>query len=107
MAVMYFPKSAFAPTKGELRYHSTGSMRRGENKRRFCAECGSRVSCGESERGIDITASNLDNPSAFQPQFDIQVADVQAWDQLDPAIPKFEHYPPRLAQTPIKRVRQR
>lgn len=94
LAVMYFPKSAFALTKGELRYHSTESLRRGENKRGFCAECGSRISGGESERGIGITASSLDDPSVFRPQFDIHVADVQPWDRLDPAIPKFEGYPP-------------
>jgi len=94
LAVMYFSKSAFALTKGELRYHFTGSMRRGQNKRGFCAECGSRISGGESERGIGIAASSLDDPSAFRPQFDIHVADAQPWDQLDPAIPKFDRYPP-------------
>ena len=94
LAVMYFPKDAFALTKGELRYHFTESLRRGENKRGFCAECGSRISGGESERGIGIGASSLDDPSAFAPQFDIHVADAQPWDQLDPAIPKFEGYPP-------------
>lgn len=94
--VMYFPKDAFTLTKGELRYHLTESMARGENKRGFCAECGSRITGAESERGIGITASSLDDPSAFRPQFDIHVADVQPWDHLDPAIPKFEQYPPRV-----------
>ena len=94
LAVMYFPKNALALTKGELRYHSTESMARGQNKRGFCPECGSRISGGESDRGIGITASSLDEPSVFRPQFDIHVADAQAWDQLDPAIPKFERYPP-------------
>jgi hypothetical protein len=93
-AVMYFPKSAFALTKGELRHHVTESMARGENKRGFCAECGSRISGAESERGIGIAASSLDDPSVFRPQFDIHVTDAQPWDRLDPAIPKFERYPP-------------
>ena len=93
-AVMYFPKSGFALTKGELRHHVTESIKRGENKRGFCAECGSRISGAESEQGIGIAASSLDDPSVFRPQFDIHVADAQPWDQLDPAIPKFERYPP-------------
>jgi hypothetical protein len=25
---------------------------------------------------------------------DFFVSDAQPWDQMDPAIPKFEHYPP-------------
>ena len=52
-----------------------------------------RISGGESERGIGIAASSFDDPSAFRPQFDIHVADAQPWDQLDPAIPKFDRYP--------------
>lgn len=97
-AVMYFPASAFTLTKGELRHHATESIARGENKRGFCAECGSRISGAESERGIGIVASSLDDPSVFRPQFDIHVADAQPWDRLDPAIPKFDGYPPMVKE---------
>lgn len=92
-AVLYFAPNSFALTKGELRHHLTQSAKRGQNKRGFCAECGSRISGAESERGIGILASSLDDPSVFHPQFDIHVADAQPWDKLDPAIGKFEGYP--------------
>ncbi len=92
--VLYFPASAFSLTKGELRRYATESMRRGENTRGFCAQCGTRISGAESERGVGLLASSLDDPSLFRPQFDIHVSDAQPWDQMDPAIPKFDGYPP-------------
>jgi hypothetical protein len=94
IAVLYFPRESFAVTKGELHYHFTTSAAMGEHKRGFCAECGSRITGGESERGIGVAASSLDDPSLFRPQCDIHVADAQPWDHLDPAIPKFDGYPP-------------
>ena len=30
----------------------------------------------------------------YRPQMDFFVSDVQPWDKMDPAIPKFEQYPP-------------
>jgi len=47
---------------------------------------------------VGILAGSLDDPSWFHPQMDIFVSDAQPWDQMDPAIPKFEQYPP----TPTK-----
>ena len=47
---------------------------------------------------VGLLAATLDDPSRFQPQMDIFVSDAQPWDEMDPAIPKFEQYPP----VPIK-----
>ena len=92
------PAEAFRVTRGQLRYHFTPSAAGGQHKRGFCAECGSLLTGGENtERPTDVvgvTAGSLDDPSLFQPQMDIFVSDVQPWDQMDPAIPKFEQYPP-------------
>ena len=41
-----------------------------------------------------ITASSLDNPSLFEPAMDIFTARAQAWDLMDPKLPKFEGMPP-------------
>ena len=43
---------------------------------------------------VGVLAASLDDPSWFQPQMDIFVSDAQPWDKMDPAIPKFEQYPP-------------
>lgn len=93
-AVVYFAKGSFALTKGELRHHFTESMAMGQNKRGFCVECGTRITGAETDRGVGVAASSLDDPTIYRPQFDIQVADAQPWDNLDPAIPKFDRYPP-------------
>jgi len=93
-----FPAGAFRLTRGQLHYHFTSSMARGKHKRGFCPECGSRITGGEFEEGepqfVGILASTLDDPSWFRPQMDIFVSDAQPSDQMDPAIPKFEEYPP-------------
>jgi hypothetical protein len=49
---------------------------------------------GEESPFVGILAGTLDDPSWFQPQMDIFVSDAQPWDNMDPAIPKFEQYPP-------------
>jgi hypothetical protein len=92
------PTSAFRWTKGQPRYHFTPSTAGGQHKRGFCAECGSRLTGGESDEQstgfIGVTAGSLD-PSWFRPQMDLFVSDAQPWDQMDPAIPKYEFYPPQ------------
>jgi len=96
-AVLVSPE-AFRLTRGQLRYHFTPSLARGKHKRGFCPECGSRITGGEFEGGesqfVGIVAGSLDDPSWFHPQMDIFVSDAQPWDQMDPAIPKFEQYSP-------------
>jgi hypothetical protein len=95
---LLIPAAAFRLTKGELRYHFTPSLSGGRHKRGFCAECGSRITGGENETEarpfVGVTAGSLDDPSWFKPQMDFFVCDVQPWDAMDPALPKFKHYPP-------------
>ena len=92
--VVYVSAKAFRITKGMLRHYSTPSAANGHNKRGFCADCGSRLTGAESERGIGITASSLDDPSWFRAKMDLWVADAQPWDELDAGLPKFDQYPP-------------
>jgi len=96
------PRSAFRLTKGQLRYHFTPSAAGGKHRRGFCAECGSRITGGESDRQasefIGVTAGSLDDPSWFKPQMDFFVWDAQPWDQMDPSLPKFPHYPPPVTK---------
>jgi len=92
------PATAFRLTKGELSYHLTPSLSGGKHKRGFCANCGSRITGAErqdeSSRVIGILAGSLDDPNWFRPQMDIFTSEAQPWDQMDPAIPKYEKYPP-------------
>ncbi len=98
VAGLLVPASAFRLTKGQLRYHFTPSAAGGKHKRGFCAECGSRITGGQSDERptgfVGVTAGSLDDPSGFRAQMDFFVSDAQPWDQMDPAIPKYELYPP-------------
>lgn len=92
-AVLLFSRENVCIVKGDLRQYSTQSMAGGENVRSFCANCGSRISSSRSSDKIGILAGSLDDPSLFHPSIDIQVADAQPWDLLDPATQKFDRYP--------------
>ena len=91
--VLYVSVKAFRLTQGSLAYHYTPGLDGEENKRGFCATCGSPLTGGESDTAIGIHAGSLDDPSAFHPQFDIHVVDAQPWETLDPTIPKHKLYP--------------
>jgi hypothetical protein len=49
VAGLLVPASAFRLTKGQLCYHFTPSAAGGKHKRGFCAECGSRITGGQSD----------------------------------------------------------
>ena len=98
VAGLLVPASAFRFTKGQLRYHFTPSLAGGNHKRGFCAECGSRITGGESDEQprsfVGVTAGSLDDPSWFKPTIDFFTCDAQPWDSMDASLPKYEHYPP-------------
>jgi hypothetical protein len=87
---------AFKITKGTPRFYNTSSEAMGHNKRAFCPECGSRLFGGITDEGYGVTASSLDDPTLFRPQFDIFTSDAQPWDHMDPNLPKFEKYPEKF-----------
>jgi hypothetical protein len=86
-----FASQAFRVTRGEIQRFATDSEGGGHHLRGFCARCGSRLTGAEnSKQGIiGVVASSLDDPSIFQPRFEIYVEDAQAWDIMDPSTPKF------------------
>ncbi len=94
--VVYVPANAFHITKGTLRHFATESEASGQNLRGFCADCGCRLTGAQSERGIGITASSLDDPSWFKAKMNLWLCDVQNWDLVDQTLPGFEKYPPAI-----------
>ena len=77
--------------RAQLSFH--GQRRHRPSQARFL-----RLTGGENRQGtseiVGINAGSLDDPSWFQPQYDIFTSDAQSWDQMDSAIPKYEKYPP-------------
>jgi len=99
VAGLLVPAPAFRLTKGQLRYHFTPSAGGGKHKRGSCAECGSRITGGQS----DEPAHGIRRSYCGQPGRSKRVSsangffrfNAQPWDQMDPAIPKYELYPRR------------
>jgi hypothetical protein len=89
-----FPIAAFKLTKGELRYHLTDSMAGGKHKRGFCADCGCRITGGQSAEKpsqiVGVLAGSLDDPSWFSPSADLYVSQAEPWDHLTPDTAKFD-----------------
>jgi hypothetical protein len=48
---------------------------------------------------IGLRVTSLDDPSGFRADADIFVMSAQPWDHMDPAIPKYDTYPPGKGYT--------
>ncbi|MFB9262605.1 GFA family protein [Bradyrhizobium erythrophlei] len=64
--------------------------------RAFCPTCGSPVYLTFAARPelFTIHAASLDDPRRFTPQAVTYAVRGYDWDQLDPALPKFDKMPP-------------
>lgn len=64
--------------------------------RAFCPACGSPVymTFAAMPDIFTVHAASLDDPARFQPQLVTYAVRAHAWDQLDPALPKFDRMPP-------------
>jgi hypothetical protein len=90
------PAAGFKLLQGSPRFHATPSEMGGKTRRGFCADCGTPVQCNpDAVPGIvAIWTASLDDPGWFTPQIDVWTSDAHPWDQMNPALPKFEKYPP-------------
>lgn len=89
------PKEAFKLLQGSLRFYGSPSEMGGKTHRGFCADCGSPL-MGHPDgvpHIVALRATSLDDPSWFNSQMDVWTCDAQPWDQMNPALPKFEKYP--------------
>jgi len=90
------PADAFKILQGSPHFHASPSEAGGKTHRGFCSDCGSPVVV-KTDSAPDIMAirtASLDDPSWFNSQMDVWISDAHPWDQMNPALPKFERYPP-------------
>jgi hypothetical protein len=89
---------SFKITKGVLQHYATTRVSGRPNLRGFCPRCGAPLTVGDdpARNMIGIMASSLDDPKYFIPTADIFVTDAQAWDHMDPQLPKHLQYLPRV-----------
>jgi hypothetical protein len=89
------PSDAFKLSQGPLRFYESPSHAGGKTHRGFCPDCGSPI-MAQSAVNRDVAAiwtASLDDPSWFNPQMDVWTSDAHPWDQMNPALPRFEKYP--------------
>jgi hypothetical protein len=94
-SVMVFPRRAFrvtGPVSEILRTADTGA----EKFKGFCASCGSPLYNKPVSKPdlIGIYVGSLDDPSSFRPELVMFSARGQAWDHLDPELPKLPNMRP-------------
>ena len=89
------PKEAFSLLQGSPRFHASPSEAGGQTHRGFCPNCGAPVMVNTDSvpHIVAIRTASLDDPSWFKPQMDVWTCDAQAWDDMNPALAKFEKYP--------------
>jgi hypothetical protein len=89
------PAEAFKLLQGSLRFHASPSERGGKTRRGFCPACGSPilVKTDPNPEIVAIRTASLDDPSWFNLQVDVWTSDAHPWDQMNPALAKFEKYP--------------
>ena len=78
-----------------MKYYESRADSGNTFSRGFCPTCGSRV-FGKSSgfpQFLLITAGSLDDPSRFKPSMDFFTASAQAWDHMNPMLPKFPKQP--------------
>src|SRR5215472_12490653 len=90
------PAEAFKLLQASLRFHPSPSEAGGMTRRGFCPECGAPivVKPDANPQFVAIRTASLDDPGWFNPQVDVWTSDTHPWDRMNPALPKFEKYPP-------------
>ena len=93
-AMLFFPIPA-VQVEGEARSFD-GAGESGTTTVVFCPKCGTQLLTRPVTMAgmVGVRAGTLDDPNLFQPAGDIFVRSAASWDHMNPALPKFETFPP-------------
>jgi hypothetical protein len=94
-AICMVPVAALAVT-GEVRYYDEPGDSGQNVSRGFCPVCGSQLFGKPAvlPNLVGIKAASLDEPERYQPSADMYTDSAQAWDCMNPSLPKFAKAPP-------------
>ena len=94
---LIFPDHKQVKLEGEGKVWQVAGDNGNVKSHAFCTTCGSPVYLTSSAApGVfTIHAASLDDPSRYAPQAVTYNVSGYAWDQVDPALHKFERMPPR------------
>jgi len=89
------PAQAFKLLQGSLRFHPSPSEGGGMTRRGFCPDCGSPIAVkpDAASQLVGIRPASLDDPSWFKPEMNAWTSDAHLWNEMNPALPRFEKYP--------------
>lgn len=93
-AALFVPAEALKIT-GEYKEYASIAASGNTMFRGFCPECGTSLFGRNSKftQVRPVSAVTLDDPSGFEPEKDMWVADAQPWDVMDAKLPKFPGNP--------------
>jgi hypothetical protein len=96
IAAVRVPSAGFRITRGTPKRYLAKSDAGNEISRVFCGDCGSPLYVQVSTRPdlVGLRVGTLDDPSWFHAEADIFTKSAQPCDHMDPAIPKYDTYPP-------------
>jgi hypothetical protein len=99
---MRVPAAGFRITRGAPKRHVGTADSGNEIARVFCGDCGSPLYVQVATRPdiVGLRVGTLDDPSGFRPEADIFVKSAQPWEHLNPALPKYDTYPPGRSYRP-------
>ena len=94
-SLMVYPRAALQVT-GTLKFHRVIADSGKPAQRGFCPECGSPVVGMPESRPtmMAIYAATLDDPSVFTPKAVLYTRSGHSWDDVGPALMRFEGMPP-------------
>ena len=87
-----FPREAVRIEKGSLKIYKSSE----HGRRHFCPDCGTGLFYMNEKTLpgiIDVKSATLDDPGAFAPAVQIQVAECIAWMMHAHDLPSFDRYP--------------
>jgi hypothetical protein len=96
VAAVRVPAAEFRITRGAPKRYVARSDAGNEIGRFFCGDCGSPLYVQVSTRSdiVGLRVGTLDDPSTFHADADIFVKSAQPWDHMNPALAKYDTYPP-------------
>jgi hypothetical protein len=91
-----FPRRAAVTLTGEAMHCDVAGDSGQVKGHAFCPTCGAPVylTFAAMPDVFTVHAASLDDPSRYRPQMVTYTIRGEAWDHLDPHVPKFEKMPP-------------
>ncbi len=90
-----FPETALKLLRGEPKVYESSA----HGRRHFCGDCGTGLfyyNAVDLPGIADVQIATLDDPAAFAPMIQVQVAERIEWMPRAHELPAFERYPPRV-----------